>query len=141
MSLKYAEEKIKEALALAGGNQARARQQLISWAFEDAKLLQALTKHHLTGIAAYHIERVASGRAAKPKRQSPQSTPSPQAQKLATAPQGDSFGKEILKAVANTDSAVFGLESYSSPQKKGRASQRHIDAIRQMAARSKNKNT
>lgn len=132
MSLKYAEEKIKEALAISGGNQARARQQIIAWSFEDAKLLQALTKHHLTGIAAYHIERVASGRAAKPKA----APPKPQ-EKPAPKKQEDSFGKELLQAVANSDS-VFGLEAYSSPQKKGRASQQHIDAIRQMASRSKN---
>lgn len=133
MSLKYAEQRIKEALVNAGGNQARARQQVIAWAFEDAKLLQALTKHHLTGIAAYHIERVASGRAAKPKTAAVAKAPK------ATPKKEESFGKEILKAVANTDSAIFGLETYSSPQKKGRASQQHIDAIRQMAARSKNK--
>ena len=132
MSLKYAEARIKEALAIAGGNQARARQQIIAWSFEDAKLLQALTKHHLTGIAAYHIERVASGRTAKPK-----TAPKAQA-KPAVEKQEDSFGRELLQAVANSDSAVFGLEAYSSPQKRGRASQQHIDAIRQMAARGKN---
>ncbi|MCB1531553.1 MAG: hypothetical protein KDJ35_01665 [Alphaproteobacteria bacterium] len=132
MSLKYAEERIKEALKLAGGNQARARKQIITWAFEDARLLQALTKHHLTGIAAYHIERVASGRAAKPKNAAPRP------QKV-QARKDDDFGMEILKAVANSDSAVFGLEGYTAPRKKGQASQQHIDAIRQMAARSKNK--
>ena len=133
MSLKYAEAKIKEALVLSGGNQARARQQIIAWAFEDAKLLQALTKHHLTGIAAYHVERVASGRTAKPK------TPPPAKPAKKVPSTDDAFGKEILKAVANSSSAIFGLEGYAAPQRRGQASQRHIDAIRQMAKNNPNK--
>lgn len=131
MSLKYAEAKIKEALMNADGNQARARQQIIAWAMEDAKLLQALTKHHLTGIAAYHVERVASGRTVKPKAAPPKPKPKVDAGEGA-------FGKEILKAVANSSSAIFGLEGYVSPNRRGQASQRHIDAIRQMAKNKPN---
>lgn len=130
MSLNYAEQRIKEALKQANGNQARARQQIIAWAFEDPQLLQAITKHHLTGIVAYHVERVASGRAAKPKTQPPAKP------KKAAASKEDAFGMEILKAVASSSSAVFGLEGYAAPRKRGQASEQHINAIKQMAARS-----
>ncbi len=134
MSLQYAEKRIKEALKLTGGNQARARQQVIVWALEDPQLLQALTKHHLTGIVAYHMERVVSGRASKAQASAP---PPKKPKKVAAT--DDEFGKEILKAVANSSSAVFGLEGPSAPQKRGQASQRHIDAIRQMAREVKSR--
>ncbi len=133
MSLQYAENRIKEALKLTGGNQARARQQVIVWALEDPQLLQALTKHHLTGIVAYHMERVVSGRSSKAK------APAPPPPKPKKASADDEFGKEILKAVANSSSAVFGLEGPSAPQKRGQASQRHINAIRQMAREVKSR--
>ena len=134
MSLEYAERRIKEALKLARGNPVKARQQVIAWTFEDSKLLYALTKHHLSGIVAYHIERVASGRASQSK------APPPPKPEKAPVKQDDEFGMEILKAVANSSSAVFGLEGYAAPRKRGQASQQHIDAIRQMAARSKGVN-
>lgn len=131
MSLKYADDCVKEALVAAEGNQVKARKKLIERALQDSSLLKALTKHHLEGIVAYHVERVASGRASK--TQQPAEKP-----ETVSAEPDDNFGKEILKAVANSSSAVFGLEGYSSPQKKSQASQQHIDAIKQMASRSKN---
>lgn len=130
MSLEYAERRIKEALRLSGGNQIRARQQIIAWTYEDSKLLHALTKHHLSGIVAYHIGRIVSGRSAKPE------APPAKPKKVASGA-GDEFGVEVLKAVANSSSAVFGLDNYEAPQKRGQASQQHIDAIRQMATKSK----
>lgn len=134
MSLKYAEQKIKEALVQTKGNMARARQLVIKWSQDDPKLLQALTRNHLTGIVAYHVERVASGRATKPEK------PAPKPAK-ATAKKGDAFGMEILKAVANSSSAIFGLEGGQPPQKRAQASQRHIDAMKALAGKSpKSKN-
>ncbi|MEM7680179.1 MAG: hypothetical protein AAF182_04175 [Pseudomonadota bacterium] len=131
MSLEYANKLVAQALQQAGGNQTKARQLIINQAMQDTKLLQALTRHHLKGIVAYHVERVASGRANKPQ-QAPD-----RPQTVATAAD-DEFGMEILKAIANSSSAVFGMESYASPQKtKRQASQQHIDALRQMADRSK----
>lgn len=131
MSLEYAERRIKEALKLAKGNATRARQQVIAWTYEDAKLLHALTQNHLTGIVAYHIDRVQTGRGAKLKD-------IPAKPKKAAKSKGDEFGMEILKAVVNSGE-VFGLESNAAPRKRGQASQQHIDALRQMA--SKNKTT
>jgi hypothetical protein len=138
MSLEYAETRIKEALKLAKGNQARARQQIIAWAVEDPKLLFALTKPHLSGIVAYNIERVASGRAAAAKETT--SAPQrPMTQKAAPAGQKakpEQFGLEILKAVAGNPE-IFGLEDFGVPQKREQASARHIAAIKAIAAKSK----
>lgn len=108
------------------GNIARAQQQIIAWTYEDTKLLHALARPHLNGIVAYQVERVASGRAELEKRKP-------------TAPVGrkdENFGMELLRAVAASSAAVFGQESYAPPVKRGAASKQHIDAIRQIAARS-----
>ena len=141
MSSEYAEKRIKDALKLARGNRNKARQQLIAWTYEDPKLLHALTKAHLSGIIAYNIERVASGRAdaAKaqreappPQKQPPQKQPTQQAQAAQKPKKEESFGMQILKAASGSHE-VFGLEDLGRPQKRGAASQNHINAIRALA--------
>ncbi|MCK5285575.1 MAG: hypothetical protein KAJ86_08335 [Alphaproteobacteria bacterium] len=134
MSLEYAEKRIRDALRLTSGNKARARQQVIVWSFEDHKLMQELTKHHLTGIVAYHMERVVSGRSKKVKNPPPDIP-----EKSKETDTDDEFGIELLKAVANSSSAVFGLEGSSSLRDRGQASQRHINSIRKMAREIKQK--
>jgi len=136
MSLEYAERRIAEAIKLAKGNTTRARQQVIAWALTDEKLLQALTKSHLSGIVAYNIERVASGRAAaarkaqKPIAKKPANTAKPN--------QKEDFGVELLKAVASSSTEIFGLENGSAGIKRpGQVSQNHINAIRAIASKTK----
>ncbi len=125
MSKEYAEEKIREALGLHGGNTARARKHLIGLAQSDLKLLSALTLPHLDGIISYQVDRVASGRAELEKRH-PQSAPSP-------AKKQDNFGMDLLRAVAASESAVFGQQNPMGNRRKG-ASRQHIDAIHQIAS-------
>ena len=135
MSLEYAERRIAEALKLAKGNQAKARQQVIAWALNDDKLLKALTKSHLSGIVAYNIERVASGRAAAARK-----AQKPIEKAAATAaPQKEAgFGVELLRAVANSSSEIFGLENGSSGiGRPKQVSQDHINAIRAIASKNK----
>lgn len=108
------------------GNVARAQQQIIAWTYEDAKLLHALARPHLNGIVAYQVERVASGRAELEKRKPTASS----------GGKDENFGMELLRAVAASSAAVFGQESNAPPIKRGAASKQHIDAIRQIAARS-----
>lgn len=124
----YAEKRIKEALQKAGGNTTHARQHIIAWAQEDAKLLQALTKPHLSGIVAYNIDRILSGRGAA-------TTDGPAKKKTAAKPQQkkENFGLEILKAAAGNNETTFGMEAYGpSNRPKSQVSQAHIDAIRAM---------
>lgn len=131
MSLKYVEQRIKEALKLSGGNQVHARKQILSWLDEDAELLRSITRNHMSGIIAYHVERVASGRNAKPEQPVPETPKS-------NLPEGAGFGEALLEAVSDADAAVFGLEGYSNaPRKKGQASKRHVDAIRLIASKNK----
>ena len=123
MSREYAEKKIKEALHLTRGNAVKARQQLIAWAMDDHKLLKELTGPHMIGIVAHAVGRVISGKTA------PENVPLPQNKEDMD---NDSFGMDILKAIAGGDTAQFGQESYGRPVKKQGASQQHIDAIQQM---------
>ena len=135
MSLEYAERRIAEALKLAKGNQARARQQVIAWALTDEKLLQALTKSHLSGIVAYNIERVASGRAAAARKAQ---KPAKKAANATKTNQEADFGVELLKAVASSSSEVFGLENNTAGLGgKTQVSQNHINAIRAIASKTK----
>lgn len=124
MSRDYAEKKIKEALHLTRGNEAKARSQVIAWAMQDQRLLSELVKPHMVGIVAHAIGRVASGKT------DPEPVPLPEVR--AELDQGDSFGMDILKTIAGGDTAQFGQESYGRPVKKQGASQQHIDAIQQM---------
>lgn len=136
MSLEYLEEAIFQALEQSSGNQKNAQHLIMSQAMNDLKLLQALTRHHLSGIVAYHVDRVASGRANKTKRAySDTGRRSGRGQQEQAAPEIDEqFGLQLLKALAGSSSdATFGMEAYSSPQPKGKASSRHADTIRALA--------
>lgn len=130
MSREYAENRIKEALKLSGGNQTLARQQIIEWAYEDKKLLFALARPHLSGIVAYQIDRVASGRADAEKR-----VPLA-AQEIEEEKPGE-FGMDILRAIAAEDASIFGQDDVKSHGKRSGVSKQHMDAIRMMAAHSK----
>lgn len=128
MSREYAEGRIKEALKKTNGNAVRARQQVIAWTYEDPKLLHALTKAHLSGIVAYNIERILAGRGTA--ETTGQQESSSTSKTTASPKKEESFGVELLKAVAGNSGAQFGLESYSSGgTARKKVSKSHIDAI------------
>lgn len=125
MTRDYIEKRIYEALKLTGGNATKARSLIIQWTQEDSKLLRGLAHPHLTGIVAHAISRVQN------KKDEPVAVPVPD-------PESDpehQFGLEILKAIAGGGAARFGMEESGPPARKQPASQRHIDAIRQMAGK------
>lgn len=133
MSLEYAENRIKEALRLSKGDATRARQQIMAWTYEDAKLLHALARPHLTGIVAHAINRVIY------RQNKEENTVIPD------MPQGldmepETFGMEILKALQNNDAPVFGRESSAAPVRRKKASKSHIDALNLMARKGKSGN-
>ena len=141
MSLDYIEKRIKDALELHNGNRLKARQQVIAWTYEDDKLLHTLAKPHLSGIVAYHVERVDSGRAEAAK----ELPPAPKRpQKVAPKPaktkanvDADEFGLNLLKAVTGESADIFGLEDPGAPRKKQGVSKNHVDAINAIASKSK----
>src|SRR3989344_5209210 len=131
MSREYAEKRIKKALAIAKGNATKARQQIIAWTNEDPKLLQALAQPHLTGIVAHAISRVVYRQEAEDVEEDIPEAP----QSLDMAP--DTFGKEILKALASENTVMFGRDTGVVPAGRKQASQSHIDALKQIASKSK----
>ena len=128
MSREYAEEKIREALKLNGGDLMRSRQQVMSWAASDSRLMSALAAPHLDGIVAYQVERVASGRAELEKRH-------PEVKKAPD--EGGVFGMDLLRAVAASEATVFGHDGAGAPPKRRYASKQHIDAIHKMAGKGR----
>ncbi|MEM6812287.1 MAG: hypothetical protein AAF549_07450 [Pseudomonadota bacterium] len=131
MSWDYVEQKIKEALHLHRGNSTRARQQIISWAMDDPKLLRTLVKPHMVGITAHAVNRVMSGKR-KPE-------PVPKAPESLPEGEKDTLGLDILKAIAKGGSVQFGQENYGPATGKKGVSQRHIDAINQIIKKSETK--
>lgn len=130
MSREYAEQRIREALALAKGNPTKARQQVIAWAAQDQRLLLGLSAPHLTGIVAHAISRVIYRQSSDQEMGNIPATPAA----LNMAP--DTFGKQILSALSSSDTAIFGLEGNSPSSRPKKASQSHIDALKKMASKS-----
>lgn len=141
----YLISRIKEALYNASGNKAKAMQQIIAWSAADHQLLQALTRSHLSGIVAYHVDRVTSG--AIETNQAPQTNHAPnqigsipKAQPRQPVPgqgqeQGNAFGEALFQAASNQKTAQFGLEGHATATpREENASQRHIDAMRHIAS-------
>ena len=133
MSLEYAENRIKEALRLAKGDATRARQQIMAWTYEDAKLLHALSRPHLTGIVAHAINRVIY-------RQNQEETVEVPDMPQALDMKPETFGMEILKALQSNNAPVFGQESSATPVRRKKASKSHIEAINLIARKSKSGN-
>jgi hypothetical protein len=132
MNRDYAQSRIRDALAQAKGNATKARALVTAWAVEDHRLLLGLSQPHLTGIVAHAVNRVIyrqeQGEDEEPIPMTPQG--------LNLTP--GSFGKQILDALSDGETPVFGLEAGSrTVQGRKKASQSHIDAIRQMASKSK----
>lgn len=131
MSREYAESRIREALTLAKGNPTKARQQIIAWASQDQRLLMALAQPHLTGIVAHAIGRVIQNQGLEHEVDDIPASPAA----LNMAP--DTFGKQILNALASSNTPVFGLEASAPSSRPKKASQSHIDALKQMASKNK----
>jgi hypothetical protein len=135
MSLNYTENRIKEALRLHNGNVAEAKKQLFAWFYEDHKLLMDITRPHLNGITAYAVQRVLNR-----MNKSEDEMLEEKAQEAANSSSvRDQLGKDILRGFIAKDAAHFGQETYARPMRKKAASQKHVDTIQMLAAKSKQK--
>lgn len=141
MTTNYSDEIIKEVLQLSKGNVAKARAHIMAMAQDDAQLLQELTKAHLAGIVSFHIERLQAGGAGKTDSsvqalKSATASASPaksQTKQSSKKKKGETFGMELLKAVAQNEGPVFGFENngptdMTSP-KGVKASQHHKETM------------
>ncbi len=138
----YLTSRLKEALYNAKGNKAKAMQQIISWSAQDMQLLQALTRAHLSGIVAYHIDRVAEGKEAtsvmpskSPAAVPRKATGKKPSRKRVDPARGNAFGREILKAASNAEASIFGLETYRAPTRQDeQSSNRQADVMKHLAS-------
>ena len=144
MSLSYAESKILEAYKLAKGNKTKVNQVIAVLAKQDSDLLKGLTDQYMRGIIAAQVDRVLSGKSgstqtktrAKPVKFE-QIAPKKPADKVAE--EANDFGMAILRNASGDSAEVFGFDSGAPIPPPQKASQSHIDAIHQMAARAKTK--
>lgn len=127
MSREYVTTKIKEALKIHKGNAAQARQQIMSWAMQDPKLLRGLANPHMTGIVAHAVNHVLYGKGVEELTAVPPD--------MASGEKDESFGMDILRAIAEGETAQFGLENTGRPVGKRAASDKHVDAIRKMVGK------
>ncbi len=126
MSRKYSEGRIKQALKNSRGNHLKAQQQIIAWTFEDHKFLYELVQPHLKGITAHAISYV------ERHMSEPEPIPAPEVDIA-----DNTFGRELLQAIADGNPARFGQENAAAPVGRTHASQQHINALRAIAAKSK----
>lgn len=144
MSLSYAESKILEAYKLAKGNKTKVNQVIAVLAKQDMGLLKGLTDQYMRGIIAAHVDRVLAGKSGNVSTK-PRAKPAnfkqmvPEQPAETTANKANDFGIEILKAASGDTAEVFGFDSGAPIRPPKQASQSHIDAIHQMAARAKTK--
>lgn len=127
MARNYALGRIRHALREAKGNNLKARQQIIAWTYEDHKFLLELVRPHLKGIIGHamgHVESLVEKESIEPISEP------------AVDLEGTEFGKEILQSIAEGGALNFGQAHVGPPLKKTAASQRHIDAMKALAAHS-----
>ena len=140
MSRTYSTDKIKEALKTARGNATTAQQLIIAQALQDPRLLTELVKPHMKGIVAHAVNHVRNEKSAPNIVKSSAKKTGGEAKATAT-PEKENFGLDLLKSIANGDTAEFGQEAYARPVQKRSASQGHIDAIQAMINKSQNKDS
>lgn len=133
MAQSYLQKCVLEALAKTNGNETKARALISAQALEDSELLIALAKPHLSGIVAHAVNRQAIQLKAKKERGEEELPPIPN---IPTQNKND-FAMDILKALGGTHVAKFGEEDAAPRIAKKQASQRHVNALKLMAAKSK----
>lgn len=131
MSKDYMFNRVREALRLHNGNALKARQQIIAWTYEDAKLLHSLTRPHLTGIVSYAIDRY--------QRKKIEEELDDGFESVLDKDPGEQFGKEMLRSLASGKSDVFGEEPSGIHHARAKASKKHEDVMRLLASKNRKK--
>ena len=124
---------IAQAIAQSGGSAKAAKLLLMQRARIDANFLQSLATPHIGGIISYHIDRIlrkaedmsmekrqtVKGKASLPPKNIPQKE----------------FANDLRKAIQVENGEIFGQEFITNAGlKRVKASKRHVDAIKAIAA-------
>lgn len=136
MSQEYARARVKEALEQSDGNYMKAQRMLLNWIEKDANLLLGLAGPHMQSIISYAIghelsdEQEKTGGTAKVIK-------GKGGAKKATVREEDlgDFGKSLLSSLKG--GPRFGEEQpRGTVSRPGKASQKHVDAMRMLATAS-----
>lgn len=144
MSGDYIFARVKEALRLHKGNSVKARQQIIAWTYEDAKLLHSLARPHLTGIVAYAVDRYQRKILAPELEKdieescliSDAAVGSRGGKNSQAHQEEENFGREMLKSLVGGQSDIFGQEPTGVAMGRKKASPRHEEILRFIARKS-----
>ena len=134
MAISYLEQAVTEALKKSKGNQTKARAHLIEQIKDDEKLLRAIAMPHLNAIVAHAVNRIAIQQKPKKTKSAETEMPLPKDAKVQAG-----FGLDLLKALGGQNVPKFGSEDAAPPLRKKEASQTHVNALKLMASKSKNK--
>jgi hypothetical protein len=125
MSHEYAMSRVRDALDKSDGNHLKAQRLILGWIEKDHTLLFGLVMPHLQGIISHAVNHVA---APPPKKKA-----APAARRIDPVSESSEFGAALLQGLKD-GSATFGEPTPRGVSKPGKASQKHVDAIRQLAA-------
>ena len=122
----YASEKASKALAVSAGDRRTAQKLLVKWSAADPRLLMALVKPFLPGIAGHAVQQVPQETAARPARK-PISKP----RALSAKALDDVIGQ--LGASIGEAQAPQGIAALLSKPKRAQAGETHQESVRQLA--------
>ncbi len=128
MSREYATSRVKDALEQADGNHLKAYRIIIDWLKNDHSLLVGIAEPHLKSIVTHAISHVDQ----KPIQD--------EAKQEITGDKGDPIGEALVEGLTvGSNAAKFGEKTPEGTPKPQKASQSHIDAMKQIAEASKDK--
>jgi hypothetical protein len=137
MSRSYADRKLAEALAEAGGSPGVARRIVLEWAGRDERLLKELVQPFIQGIVGHAVER--AGRAAAPRPSAMTQPPRPSVAAQPPRPLAPSVLDGVIRTLGrNFADAAGGAQPGAAAQQggaapSGAASARHIAAMHSLA--------
>lgn len=140
MSRSYARQKIKQALRVAEGDTKQASRDIIELCVRDHEFLLGLTEPFLRGIIGHALKGAGELKpgegAEKAKREV-----TPKVLEVEEMAKATGLGADIVKNVLGSGGHKFGTQdrTRSTLGKKTKASSKHVDALRAIAEKSKDK--
>ena len=122
----YASEKVSRALADSAGDRRAAQKLLVKWSVADPRLLMALVKPFLPGIAGHAVQQAPKEAPARPARK-PMSKP----RALSAKALDDVIGQ--LGASIGETKAPQGIAALLSRPQRAQAGETHQESVRQLA--------
>ncbi|MDE1151121.1 MAG: hypothetical protein PW788_01170 [Micavibrio sp.] len=130
MSREYAMSRVRDALEKADGNHMKAQRLLLAMIEKDQTLLIGLVAPHLQSIITHAITHADKPDGAKKSAMRPK--------KLSVSERDTGeFGRELLQSLKGGRPEFGQAEERGAVTRPGQASQKHIDTMRALAAKSK----